>query len=49
MGYAVLNREQLAAMCSVWAVIGRRWGQRRQMRVDQYDQNRTAIIATTTA
>lgn len=49
MGYAVLNREQLALVCNVWSVVGARWARRRQMSVDQYDQNRTAIIATTTA
>ena len=49
MGYAVLNREQLALVCNVWSVLGARWARRRQIRVDQYDQNRTAIIATTTA
>ncbi len=49
MGYAVFSREQLALVCTLWSAVGARWARRRQIRVDQYDQNRTAIIATTIA
>ena len=35
MGYAVLNREQLALVCSVWGIVGARWSRRRQVTVDR--------------
>lgn len=35
MGYAVLTKEQLALVCSVWGLVGARWARRRQISVDQ--------------